>query len=130
VFVAIAVLVYELRDHIEGSAGLSAAGAVRLMNQGALLIDLRTKDAYDGGHIGEARNIPFAEIEAQAETLKKWQEKPVITYCDSGRDGAAAARKLAKLGFTKVASLNGGIGAWVRDNMPLAKSAGGKRGGG
>ena len=125
---AVAVLVYELRTQVESSASVSAAEAVRLMNQGALVVDLRSKEAYDAGHLGEARHVPAAELEAQAETLKKWREKPIVLYCDSGRTSASAARKLADLGFTKATSLEGGVAAWVRDNLPLAKSGSGRRG--
>jgi rhodanese-related sulfurtransferase len=50
----------------------------------------------------------------------------VITYCDSGTSGANGARVLMKLGFTKVFNLQGGVNAWVKDNLPLAKSQGGK----
>ena len=128
VFAAVAVLVYELRARIESFAALSSAEAVRLMNQGALVLDLRPKEAYEAGHIGEARNIPASELDGQIESLKRWREKTIITYCDSGRDGAAAARKLAKQGFAKVSNLEGGIAAWIQENMPLAKPAGTKRG--
>ena len=123
---AIAVLVFELRARVHAFAALSAMQAVRLMNQGALVIDLRSKELYDAGHIVEARHVPVAELESQADTLKKWRDKSVITYCDSGADGASAARSLMKLGFTKVFNLQGGLNAWVKDNMPLAKTAGGK----
>jgi rhodanese-related sulfurtransferase len=98
--------------------------AVRLMNQGALVIDLRAKDSYDAGHIAEARNVPAATLQAEADALKKWRDKNVITYSEDGRDGAAAARTLSKLGFTKVFNLEGGLNAWLKDNLPLAKSAG------
>jgi rhodanese-related sulfurtransferase len=50
----------------------------------------------------------------------------VITYCDSGVSGAGAARTLAKLGFTKVFNLEGGLNAWVKDNLPLTKTPAGK----
>jgi rhodanese-related sulfurtransferase len=101
--------------------------AVRLMNQGALVLDLRAKESFDAGHIGDARNVPAAALESQAESLKKWRDKTVITYCDSGVSGAGAARTLAKLGFTKVFNLEGGLNAWIKDNLPLAKTAtGGK----
>ena len=123
---AIAVLVFELRARVHAFAALSAMQAVRLMNQGALVIDLRSKELYDAGHIVDARNVPVAELESQAESLKKWREKSVITYCDSGANGASAARSLMKLGFTKVFNLQGGLNAWVKDNLPLAKTAGGK----
>jgi rhodanese-related sulfurtransferase len=123
---AIAVLVFELRARVHAFAALSATQAVRLMNQGALVIDLRSKELYDAGHIVDARNVPVAELESQADALKKWRDKNVITYCDSGANGAGAARSLMKLGFTKVFNLQGGLNAWVKDNLPLAKTAGGK----
>jgi rhodanese-related sulfurtransferase len=126
VLAAIVVLVYELRARVQAFAALSATQAVRLMNQGALVIDLRSKDLFDTGHIVDARNVPAAEIESQAEALKKWRDKNVITYCDTGANGAGAARTLTKLGFTKVFNLHGGLNAWVKDNLPLTKAAGGK----
>jgi rhodanese-related sulfurtransferase len=123
---ALAAITYEIRERVQASAALSAMQAVRLMNQGALVIDLRTKEAFDAGHIGDARSVPQADLESQAESLKKWRDRNVITYCDSGTSGAAAARTLAKLGFTKVFNLQGGLNAWVKDNLPLAKGTGGK----
>ena len=120
---AIVVVAFELRERIQAFAALSATQAVRLMNQGALVIDLRSKELYDAGHIVDARNVPVGEIEAQADALKKWRDKNVITYCDSGADGASAARTLMKLGFGKVFNLQGGLNAWVKDNLPLTKTA-------
>jgi len=125
VVAAALVAFYEIRERLQAFAALTAAQAVRLMNQGALLIDLRGKDSYDAGHIGDARNVPMAELESQAESLKKWRDKTVITYCDSGVNGAGGARVLTKLGFTKVFNLQGGVAAWVKDNLPLVKTASG-----
>src|ERR1700681_362438 len=122
VLAAAVVAIYEIRERIQSFAALSAMQAVRLMNQGALVIDLRGKELYDAGHITDARNVPAADIEAQADSLKKWREKTVITYCDSGVNGASSARTLAKLGFTKVFNLQGGLNAWIKDNMPLVKT--------
>jgi rhodanese-related sulfurtransferase len=129
VIMAVALAIYEVRARIQAFAALSAMQAVRLMNQGALVLDLRLKDAFDAGHIGDARNVPAAELESQAESLKKWRDKNVIAYDDSGMGGAGAARTLTKLGFTKVFSLEGGLNAWIKDNLPLTKSVtGGKSG--
>jgi rhodanese-related sulfurtransferase len=125
VLAAIALAVYEVRERVQAFAALSAMQAVRLMNQGALVIDLRAKDAFDAGHIGDARNVPAGELESQAEGLKKWRDKSVITYDDTGNSGAGAARTLTKLGFTKVFNLQGGLNAWVKDNLPLTKTASG-----
>src|SRR5580658_8143588 len=81
---ALAVIVNEVRERVKSFAALSSMQAVRLMNQGALVIDLRAKQAFDAGHIGEARNVPAAELEGQSDALKKWRDRNVITYCDSG----------------------------------------------
>jgi rhodanese-related sulfurtransferase len=116
------VAIYEFRNSAQSAASLSSTQAVRLMNQGALLIDLRGKESYDAGHIGEARNIPLATLESQVDTMKKWRDKTVITYCDTGRDGAVAARTLQKQGFTKVFNLAGGLNGWIKDNMPVGKA--------
>jgi rhodanese-related sulfurtransferase len=126
VVAAVLVLVFEARERVNAFAALSAQQAVRLMNQGALVIDLRSKELYDAGHINDARNVPVRDLESQAESLKKWRDKSVITYCDSGVDGASGARTLMKLGFTKVFNLQGGLSAWLKDNLPVAKAAAGK----
>jgi rhodanese-related sulfurtransferase len=128
VLAAAVVAFYEIRERLQAFAGLSAMQAVRLMNQGALVIDLRGKEAYEAGHIGDARNVPVAELESRADGLKKWRDKNVITYCDSGTSGASGARTLIKLGFTKVFNLHGGLNAWIKDNLPLAKSSPGGKG--
>jgi rhodanese-related sulfurtransferase len=126
---AVAVAVYEVQARLQAFAALSAMQAVRLMNQGALVLDLRSKDSFDAGHIGDARNVPAADLESQADTLKRWRDKNVITCDDSGSDGPKAVRTLTKLGFTKVFNLQGGMNAWVKDNLPLTKtSSGGKSG--
>ena len=119
---AAAAISYEIRERVQAFAALSAMQAVRLMNQGALVIDLRARESFDAGHIGDARHVPAAELESQAESLKKWRDKNVITYCDTGVNGARGARTLMELGFTKVFNLHGGLNAWVKDNLPLAKS--------
>src|SRR5882762_2705231 len=129
VLLALAVAVYEIMARVQAFAALSAMEAVRLMNQGALVLDLRTKQSFDAGHIGDARNVPAADLESQADSLKKWRDRNVITYDDSGGGGPTAVRTLTKLGFTKVFNLQGGMNAWVKDNLPLTKtSSGGKSG--
>ena len=127
VLAAVVLVVFEVQARIRAFAALSAMQAVRLMNQGALVLDLRAKDSFDAGHIGDARHVPAADLAAQADALKKWRDKTVITYDDNGSGGASAARTLTKLGFTQVFNLEGGLNAWIKDNLPLTKtSSGGK----
>lgn len=124
VAIAIAVVVNEIRERAKGFAAISASQAVLMMNHGALVLDIRGKDVYDSGHIGEARHVAEGELESTADSLKKkWLEKDVIVYCDSGMRSATAARNLAKLGFGKVVSLAGGMDGWRKENLPVVKSA-------
>jgi len=116
-----AVIVMETRARARGASGVSPGEAVRLMNKGALVIDVRSNDAFAAGHIGDARNIAAADLPAQAESLKRFREKPVVICCDTGVISGGAARRLAALGFTQVANLRGGLNAWRQDNLPLVK---------
>ena len=65
---AVAVILYELRARAQSFAALSAMQAVRLMNQGAILLDVRGKEAFEAGHIGDAQNIPAADLEGRADS--------------------------------------------------------------
>ncbi len=96
------------------------AQAVRLINAGAQLVDLRGHDAFRAGHIVNARHLPMDELEAKAGKLDK--TKPVIVYCDTGITSARAAAALVREGFTDVWQLHGGLAAWKRENMPVAKA--------
>jgi rhodanese-related sulfurtransferase len=128
VLMLVIVIVSEMRARIQEFAAVAPADAIRMMNHGALVIDVRDNAAFDGGHIVDARNMPLKELPTSAEGLKRNKEKPVITCCDTGMNGGTAARELGKLGFTKVFNLRGGLGAWRQDNLPLVRggAAGGK----
>lgn len=124
VVVAIATAVIELRQRAKGSAMISPNDVVQLTNRGgALLLDVRDQAQFESGHIIDSRHIPSAELATRADALKKFKEKPVVVYCDNGFASAAAARTLRGLGFTKVATLRGGLQSWKQDNLPLVKGA-------
>jgi len=125
---AVLALVIEFRHRARGSSAVGPADAVRLANSGALLLDVRDSQAYEAGHIIEARNLPAADLAAKAETLKKYKEKPVIVYCDSGMASGAAARALRAGGFNKVVTLRGGLQSWRQENLPLVKGVARKDG--
>jgi len=124
---ALAVLFYELRLHAQGSGSISPQDAVRLMNQGAAVLDVRNAEAYAAGHINNARLLPLDSLAETAETLKRFKEKPVIVYCERGNSSATAIRKLGALGFNKLFNLRGGITAWRGEHLPVVRqTAGGK----
>jgi len=134
ILLAIVAVVLEVRHRLKGASALSPAEAVRLINSGALVVDVRPAEAFAAGHIIDARNIADKELSEQADTLKKYREKPVLLYCDNGGASAAAARLLKSLGFAKVVNLQGGLAAWRQENLPVVtvpvKGAGKGKGGG
>ena len=119
---ALLVIVYELRIRNENVSAVSPQDVVRLMNQGALVIDLRTADAFASGHVAGAKQMSGEQILKAGDTLKKQKEKVLVVYDDTGSLGAAAVRQLAAQGFTKAFNLRGGISAWRAENLPLSKA--------
>ena len=119
---ALLVIVYELRTRNENVSALSPQDVVRLMNQGALVIDLRPADAFASGHVAGAKQMSGEQILKAGDTLKKQKEKVLVVYDDTGSLGAAAVRQLAAQGFTKAFNLRGGIAAWRAENLPLSKA--------
>jgi rhodanese-related sulfurtransferase len=118
---AVLVIGYEVRERHTGQASVDPQDAVRLMNQNALLLDLRPAEAFAQGHLNGARNMASHEILNAGETLKKYKEKPVLVYDESGSLGASAARQLLAQGFTKAVNLRGGLAAWRTENLPVIK---------
>lgn len=116
-----AVLAYEIRLKSRGLVQVSSGMAVQLINRGAMVIDVRPADAYQEGHIANARNIPLQEIEAQADVIKKKKDKVLLTVCDSGTAAQRAANALRKSGYESAFSLQGGLAAWRSDNLPVVK---------
>jgi len=119
---ALLVIAYEFRARSENIAAVSPQEVVRLMNQGALVIDLRPPDDFANGHVAGAKQMTGEQILKASETLKKQKEKVVVVYDDSGSLGAAAVRQLVAQGFTKAFNLRGGIAAWRAENLPLSKA--------
>jgi len=118
---AIAVLVYELRERARGAGAIGAQDVVRLMNQGAAVLDLRSAEDYAAGHIRGARSIPAGQLADSLDALKRYKGKPLIVYCEQGATAAAALRTLAQQGFSQVANLRGGLSAWRAEQLPVAR---------
>ena len=76
-----------------------------------IIIDVRTKEEYDSGHIPRSLLIPYDEMEATAASLLPDKNASIIVYCRSGRRSEIAAKSLVKLGYTNVADL-GAISDW------------------
>jgi rhodanese-related sulfurtransferase len=82
-----------------------------LKKREAILVDVRSPQAYDRGHLDEAINIPVSEIETRAPELRRRAgSRAVVLYCSCAfeHSAAEAAVRLARLGVTRVSVLKGG----------------------
>jgi rhodanese-related sulfurtransferase len=95
----------------------------RLVNQqNALLVDTRSPEQFQAGHIVNAVNIPTKELDQASKKLPKGKKRPVVVYCQSGRTSMKTCQQLEKQGFEQIFNLKGGITAWVNDKLPLSRA--------
>jgi rhodanese-related sulfurtransferase len=121
--VLVLVIVFEIRAQGENLTTVSPQDAIRLMNRGAVVIDLRAAEQYAAGHLAGARRLDGEQILKAGDTLKKYKQKPLIVYDESGSLGTSAARQLKRQGFEQAFNLRGGLSAWRADNLPLEKGS-------
>ena len=79
--------------------------------QKAIVVDVRTLEEYNEGHIPNAISVPLETIENEAETKLKNKDDLILVYCRSGRQSREAALKLIEKGYTNVIDF-GGIKDW------------------
>lgn len=77
-----------------------------------LLLDVRDPDELAEARISGARSIPLLELESRVAEIEDWRDRPVVVHCHHGGRSAQACEKLARLGFSRVENLDGGIEAW------------------
>jgi rhodanese-related sulfurtransferase len=123
VLALVIVVTYESRMRSVAYASISSQDLIRLMNQGALVLDIRKAEEFALGHVNGAKHLSSEQILTAGEQFKRFKEKPVVVYCDSGSLAAAAVRQLTEQGFTKAFTLRGGFSAWRAENLPVAKAA-------
>lgn len=77
------------------------------------LVDVRTANEFESGHISGAVNIDFFKTNEFDEAFNKLNKKaPVYVYCRSGVRSNKTAKKLVALGFTEIYDLKGGYLNW------------------
>ena len=96
--------------HRVGVADFKAA-----MTEGVQLVDVRTPEEFEAGHIETALNynINGPDFAKQLESLDKSQ--PVLLYCKIGGRSARAAKQLKEMGFKTLYDLEGGYTAWSQE---------------
>jgi rhodanese-related sulfurtransferase len=102
---------------------VSIVQARALLDDGAVLVDVRTNQEWNAGHAPVARHLSLESLGRGASGLR--QERVVVTICRTGARSTQAARMLASKGYT-VASVRGGMYAWQRSGGPVVAKNGRK----
>jgi rhodanese-related sulfurtransferase len=95
---------------------VDVAEALDLLATGALLLDVRELDEWEGGHASDATHAPLSEVPDHVERLPR--DRVIVCVCRSGGRSARAARFLAEQGLD-VVNLMGGMTAWAEHGAPL-----------
>ena len=92
---------------------ITAEEAKQIMDseEGYIILDVRTQEEYDQGHIPGAIVISHEEIEEKAEQVLTDKEQLILVYCRSGRRSKIGAEALVELGYTNIKEF-GGIIDW------------------
>lgn len=93
---------------------VTAEEAYELMksNKELVIIDVRTKQEYKGGHIPGAKSIPLNEISSRISEIEKFKDKPILVHCASGGRSPAAVKTLLKHGINNVYHMKHGLMTW------------------
>jgi rhodanese-related sulfurtransferase len=85
------------------------------------VIDVRTQDEYNNGHLTDAVLIDFYKKDFKSNLSKLDKNKPVFVYCAAGGRSGSASEVLEELGFKQIYDLKGGMNAWTRAGKPVTK---------
>lgn len=107
----------------QNKASLSPQAFTDKINQtpDALVIDVRTPQEYQEGHLANAKNIDWQGEHFEHQVMGLDKSKPVFVYCLKGGRSASAASKMRSMGFKEVYELEGGLDKWQAAKFPIVK---------
>ena len=88
-------------------------------NTAPLILDVRSADEYDAGHLPTAINIPHTEVADRQTELPNNLDTEIIIYCRSGRRAAMAQATLEEAGFSNVRHLEGDFLGWQEAGLAV-----------
>lgn len=86
-----------------------------------ILLDVRTPEEYEEGHIEDARHINFYEDDFEQKVKELPKDQAYLVYCHSGNRSGKTMAKMKQMGFEKVYNLEGGITAWKQQGKEVEK---------
>lgn len=88
-----------------------------------VVLDVRTPEEFAAGHVPGAINVPHDQVEARIAELRGARDRDLVVYCRSGKRAGVALETLGRLGFTRLAHLEGDWLAWESAGLPAERPA-------
>ena len=89
--------------------------------EGIQLVDVRTPNEYNEGHLPNALNIDFLDKNFEINIQQLDKTRPVIVYCQRGSRSAKCASQLIANGFVKIYDLDNGFSKWKSSGLEVEK---------
>jgi len=96
--------------------------ALKAPSNDVVLLDVRSEEEYNHGHVAGAINISHKDIEEKIAELSQYKNNTVVVYCRSGRRAGIAENVLADNGFGKILHLTGDMNGWLEAKLPVVSS--------
>ena len=90
-------------------------------NKDFVIIDVRTPDEYNGGHIENAVNVNYNSGNFRDEISRFNKDRTYLIYCRTGTRSAGARDIMRELGFREIYNMAGGILDWTAKGLPVVK---------
>ena len=113
------LILFFISNSKKGGTKISCQSLISLSNQDqALIVDLRSSEAFNSGHITASINIPLNDISRRSNEIIN-STKSVVLVCETGSSSTNAGETLKKEGLKDIFILRGGINEWKMSNLPL-----------
>ena len=115
----IVLILFLISNSKKGGTKISCQSLISLSNQDqALIVDLRSSEAFNSGHITASINIPVNDVSRRSNEIIS-STKSVVLVCETGSSSTNAGETLKKEGLKDIFILRGGINEWKMSNLPL-----------
>jgi phage shock protein E len=91
--------------YMKRSGQISSKEAVEYLRNGAMLIDVRSVNEFESGHILQAHNMPLDRIDLLVPTAVRDKNKVLLLHCSTGVRSGMAKKKLEEMGYKNVFNL-------------------------
>ncbi|MDU0113129.1 MAG: rhodanese-related sulfurtransferase [Psychrosphaera sp.] len=102
----------------DGTNKLITANELLQQKDNYVILDVRSEDEFNQGHIDGAINIPHYAVLDELDQLKSF-DKPIVVHCRSGKRAWKAEKMLMQNGVTNLIHLQGDMLNWVENKHPL-----------